>query len=158
MKKIIPIAIIAIILSGVGGFYGGLKYGQSKNSLGNVNFSPDQMARFQQSGGTNRRVTGATGQGQNGGMTAGEILSKDDSSLTVKLRDGGSKIVFYSPKTVVSRMATGTADELVAGENVIVNGSANADGSVVAQSIQISNGAWLGAGQAAGREQPTTVK
>lgn len=42
-----------------------------------------------------------TGGMRNQSGVSGEILSKDDSTIVVKLRDGGSKIVFFSNKTEV---------------------------------------------------------
>jgi len=127
MKKIIIITLIAVIVVGAGAFYGGLKYGQSKNSrgIGQGNFQ-------------------AIGAGRNGngsrsgaGFVSGEIISKDDKSITVKLVNGGSKIVFYSDKAEIGKFVNGTLSDLNVGENVVVNGTANQDGSLTAQSIQI---------------------
>ena len=59
-------------------------------------------------------------------------MSKDAQSVTVKLSDGSTKIVFYSASTTVSKSATGTAADLTAGTGVIVTGTTNPDGSVTA--------------------------
>ncbi|MFZ2593421.1 MAG: hypothetical protein WAX38_01455 [Minisyncoccia bacterium] len=76
--------------------------------------------------------------GQGGGMVAGEVLSIDDTSLTVKLRDGSSKIVFYGKdSTTVQKSVSGALADVTAGINVMVMGKANADGSVTAESVQI---------------------
>lgn len=67
--------------------------------------------RMQAGGGAtgNRTGNGNQGQGQTGSRIraggqlriSGEVLSKDDQSLTLKLQVGGSKIVFFSPATVM---------------------------------------------------------
>jgi len=135
MKKIIPILIVVIIIVGGGAFYGGMKYAQSKttNSL-------SQAARnFAQSG------RGANGGFRNGTSTSansanfasGQIISKDNNSITVSLQNGGSKIVFYSGTTAISKFTAGTPSDLVIGQTVTVNGTANQDGSITAQSIQM---------------------
>ncbi len=74
---------------------------------------------------------------RNGSITAGEIVSKDDTSITLKLRDGSSKIVFYSTSTGIQKTATGTPADLTVGEQVAVTSSQNQGGSLTAQSIQI---------------------
>lgn len=118
-----------MIVVGVGAFFGGSAYANGKAKAA-------QQARIGQFG------QGRTGRGGNGGpggggFTAGDILSKDDKSITVKLRDGSTKIVFYSGTTEVGKMVSGTSADLVVGKTVTVTGNANSDGSITAQSIQL---------------------
>ncbi len=129
MKKIIPIVLGFIIVAG-GAFYAGMRYDQSKNASA-------RQARGQQFGGGAGARGGVRGAGANGGFVSGDILSKDDTSITVALRDGGSKIVFLSGTTQVMKTGTGSLQDLTIGEQVTVMGSANADGSVNAESVQI---------------------
>ena len=84
-KRIIVSAIVGVVIIGGGAFYVGTKYPGAKSGLAQgVNFSG------QMRGGT------GMGRGQGfGGTTIGEIVAKDDISITVKLRDGGSKIIFF---------------------------------------------------------------
>lgn len=137
-KKLLPIIIVVIVV-GVGAFYGGMKYGQSKGSQSAgsfVNLTPEQrQARLQQFGAGG--VGAQRGTQTNGGFASGEIISKDDKSITVKLQDGGSKIIFFSDTTEIVKLASGTLGDLEVGKTVSVNGKANQDGSVTAQSIQI---------------------
>lgn len=141
MKKQI-ITIIGITATVVGGsFYAGVKYGQNKifSSRGGAaafaNLSPgERQARMQQfGGGMGTRAGGRA----DGGFVSGEIISKDDKSITIKLRDGGSKIVFYSGSTEIGKSVNGTTGDLSNGKTVMINGKANSDGSITAQLIQI---------------------
>ena len=144
MKKVIPIFIIALVLVGAGSFFGGMKYQQSKKTVSSpadfANMTPEQrQQRFAQMGGQGQRNgTGANRAGGFGGATIGEIISQDSSSLTIKLRDGGSKVVFFSADTKINKMDAGSLADLKVGESVMANGTANADGSVTAQSIQLT--------------------
>lgn len=85
------------------------------------------------------------GQGQggqmmrSGGMTQGEILSVDDTGITVKGRDGGSKIIIMSTSTKIFKSVDTTKSDLKQGTNVMVSGSANPDGSISASSVSIRN-------------------
>jgi len=135
MKKII---FIIAVMAAVGGaaFYAGMKYQTSRQNAARQN-----MAR-QFGANADANMVGAAGirfrnQG-NGGFASGEIIAKDDKSVTVKLRDGGSKIVFFSESTEIGKSAVGSADDLKTGEQIMVSGDQNSDGSVVAKTIQIS--------------------
>ena len=119
-KKIIIAGLIIVILT----FYGGMKYNQSKiPARGNfTNFTGGQRGIGTRSG---------------GGVVNGEILSKDAVSITIKIRDGGSKIVFLSATTPITKTVAGSQSDLVVGKQVNTMGTENPDGSVTAKSIQI---------------------
>ena len=134
MKNVIIMIVVALVFAG-GGFYGGMQYSQSRKTT-NSGFDR-QMGQGGPSGlGPNGTSTGQGKQMGNNG-TSGEIIGKDDKSLTLKLRDGGSKIVFYSDSTTVSKMATGSVADLQTGNTIMVSGETNSDGSVSAKTIDL---------------------
>lgn len=61
-----------------------------------------------------------------------EIIFKDDKSATIKLRNSGSKIVFFSDLTEIFNLAKGNLNDLVIGKNISINGAVNPDGSIIA--------------------------
>jgi len=121
---------------GAGAFYGGMKYGQSKNSSNNLtgqnfqNLTPAQRQQLLQ----NRS---GTGRGNGSNLLTGEVISADQQSLTIKMLDGSSKIVFFSASTIVSKTAGGSTSDIKIGNQVMVSGQQNSDGSYTAQNIQI---------------------
>ena len=119
-------AVVLCILS----FYGGMQYAGIQRANQRAQFVGGQQ--FGGVGGTQRVM-----RGTGGGMVAGEILSKDKKSITVKDRTGGSKIVFLGASTEVMKSAVGTLDDLAIGTDVITNGTPNADGSITATTVQI---------------------
>ncbi len=133
--KIILIIIGIAIVAGGGAFYGGMKYAQSKTQGKFQNFSNLSPEERQQMGAAGIGLRGGNSGGS--GFASGEIINKDEKSITVKLRDGGSKIIFYSDTTEIDKFATGTPSDLKIGKTVTINGKTNQDGSITAQSIQL---------------------
>ena len=126
-KKIGLIILVVVVLAGV--FYGGVVYDKSKIPARGQAFGVG--VNFGGIGGTMSTRAG------NGGFTTGEIISKDDKSITVKLMDGGSKIIFLDTNTKISKQTSGTVDDLATGTQVSIMGTSNADGSENAESVQI---------------------
>jgi len=142
MKKILPIILVVIIIVGVGVFYGGMKYGQSKTSSSNPfgqnfqNLTPEQRQQLLQGNvGGNLQRGAERGDGAN--FLSGEVISKDQQSLTIKMPDGSSKIIFFSDSTKVSKTIDGATSDIETGKQIMVSGSQNSDGSYTAQTIQI---------------------
>lgn len=136
-KKMLSGVLVTLVVAGSLGFYGGVRYAQSKGLAGPQSF---QSGQGQQAFGQARNGQGTLAARRNtmgGGFLSGDVLSKDDKSITLKLRDGSSKIVFYSASTSVGKAVAGSSSDLAAGQQVTVAGTANADGSVTAQQIQI---------------------
>lgn len=130
-KHVVTMVIIIVIIAG-GMFYGGMKYGMSKTTTNRL----AQKGANGMNAGAGRPAGGAGANGA-GGFSNGQIIAKDDTSITIKTKDGGSKIVYYSASTTIGKTTTGTASDLSVGENVMVNGSSSTDGSIAAENIQI---------------------
>jgi cytochrome c-type biogenesis protein CcmE len=139
-KLIAVITVVVIIVAGAS-FYGGMKYGQTKNRAGFA-------ARGQMPGINNGSQK--SGQNKNNGLVMGEIIAKDEKSITVQIGNRGlsaaeqasqtgqgTKIIFFSNATKVNMQTEGTTDDLRTGKQITANGTANTDGSITAQSINI---------------------
>jgi hypothetical protein len=126
-SKIISGIVIILVVAG-GAFYGGMLYGKSQNPK--ASFAGFAGTSFQ----TRVNRTSASGSS----FISGNIISKDSSSITLQMPTGqGSKIIFYSDATQIAKTTAGTADDLSTGTSVSLTGTANSDGSITAQSIQI---------------------
>lgn len=138
-KTILSVVIVAVVVGGIG-FYSGMKYDQGKTTQ-----------RFAQLGANGGFRGNRTGGVTNGGFASGSIIAKDANSITVQLRNigggagasgsngstVGSKIVFFGNSTEIGKTVSGTPADLAVGQSITVTGTANSDGSVTAQSIQI---------------------
>ncbi len=136
---VVGFVVVALIF-----FYAGDMYASAKSKA-----QPAQDAN----GFTMRNVIGngvQRGMRTGGGNVFGQIVAKDANSITVELSapggpnangtastGTGSKIVFYTGQTAISKMATGSSSDLAVGTEVTVQGTANPDGSVSAQTISI---------------------
>jgi len=115
---------VGLVLLGVS-FYGGMIYGKRVSSqFGN------------RIGG---QLSGTRGgmRGNFGGAVMGQVLSKDATSMTVKMQNGSTRLVLLGEKVQVTKGVVGSSADLVQGTEVSVFGSTNADGSVTAQTVQI---------------------
>ncbi|MCL5735514.1 MAG: DUF5666 domain-containing protein [Actinobacteria bacterium] len=153
MKRGLAIGIIVAVavVVGIGAFFGGKALGGGKPTPQEAmdvlqNLTEEQRAQLFQSGAANgngglfiggNRQNGGNGTTGSGGLTAGTIVSNDGSSLTVKLADGGTKLVLYSPSTEIAVSKSGSASDLTVGQEVAVTGTSNSDGSVTATRIQV---------------------
>ncbi len=101
-------------------------------------------------GSSTRRTAGST---TGGGFVTGQISAIDSSSITLQLANGNSDVVFYSSSTAVTEPTIVSVSKLTTGTTVMIGGTTNSDGSLTAQTIQVSNGSTArGAGSSgAGR-------
>lgn len=136
---------VAVVLIGAA-FYGGVTYQKSQMP---------QRGQFALSaqGGPGAQFAGRAGARTGAGFVSGEILSKDASGITVKSQDGSTKIVLLGSSAQISKSAVGTPEDLSIGTDVLVNGSANSDGSITAQNVQIRP-AGTGPFSSSTRQQP----
>lgn len=154
MKNNLVLPIVVAVVVGAVAFFGGMKYQESKAPINNASA---QGAGGQR--GQGRFGGGAGGQGGAGGRpVVGEILSEDSGSITVKLMDGSSKIVNLSDSTTYSKTDTASKSDLKTGQRVAAFGTANSDGSITAQNVQLNpmfRSGRGGAGRPSGQPRPT---
>ena len=157
MNKLVTSVIAVAVIVGGGAFYGGMKYTEGKSPAGQFsrgdfqNLSPEErQQRFQglganvgdafggdHEGGSGFRGVGfGFGEGGSRPLT-GEVISQGDDSLTIKLSDGSTKIVFVSDSTQITKSVDGAFSDLATGEQIFVGGTENPDGSYTANTIQL---------------------
>ncbi len=136
-NEIIIATLTVLVVAGIA-FYGGLMYQKNYGKINPQNFSHDrQNGNSNRQGGIGGGMMTPGGPNRDGGFFSGEILSKDDKSITVKTRDGGSKIIYFSDTTTVGKTVDGSTSDLNVGIQVMANGKTNTDGSLAADNIQI---------------------
>ena len=135
-NKKAAIFIVSAIVLIVSAFFLGKSVG-SKSNLNQAGFPAGDGSQFSQN-----RNGGKNGQSKQfvGGNIRGVIDTITDSSLVLKNQDGSSKIVILSASTTISKSAIASIKDVVSGENVMIRGKANSDGSITAESIQIFDG------------------
>lgn len=133
LHKHIYLTLAIVLLSSALSFYGGARYATREAKPQNTSTTDGVPTNLRQ-GGTRPR-----NQASFGGFLTGKILSKNDSNIVVAMSDGGSKIVFVSPLTTITKFVEGAAVDLEANKNVSIAGDANPDGSINAKTIQLRN-------------------
>lgn len=136
--------IISLICLGVG-FVGGFFVGKNRTpSFGrDIKNMPSQMGGGNRQGQVRGAVTnnknGSVSQTSNLKQTIGQITKIDDSSITIKTPDGGSKIILISNSTVINKAAQGSKTDLITGSNISIIGDSNTDGSITGKTININS-------------------
>jgi hypothetical protein len=133
--KIAIAALLAAVLAGAAGFYGGVTFQKTQTPAGFAGRGTFPGGR------------GGDGQGFPGGMrgggrfpggsaATGTVLAQDASSITVKLATGGAKTVIIDSNTRITRMDTLTLADLKVGDPVAAFG-ADSGGVITARSVQV---------------------
>lgn len=136
-NMIVACAVTAVVAGAIG-FYGNNYYQQNQRNsrfggTGNGTGLPQNQNGFA------RGTSGyAQPQMMRNGIVAGEVIAKDDKSITVKLPDGSSKIIILSSNTSYRISNDAKLDDVVVGKTVSVFGTTNADGSTTAASIELN--------------------
>lgn len=130
IKKIIILAVLVLVI-GAGAFYGGVKYSQSKalSQRQQLFQSQANMAANFQRGISGRGIAGSN-------FIGGEVINKDEQSITLKIQDGSSKIIFFSDATAILKTEEGNIEDIDIGQQIVITGQENSDGSYTAQTIQ----------------------
>jgi len=132
--QVIGVVIALIVFFGGGYWVGAATHAAPAGRTGAAGSFAGGAGGF--TGGAGRGAAGSNRSGLSGAVT-GSILSLDGNSMTITMGTGGTRIVYFASSTSILKTAMGTTADLSTGTNVVVAGTPAADGSVVAQSIQI---------------------
>lgn len=140
-KYLNQIVLICVVVAGLS-FFAGYQVGKGKAQIPAAQMGQGNMVnqRATESTSPNRGTQNRPTGNQGMQPVAGEIISLDDNTLTIKAQDGSSKIVILSDSTKVNLTTEGSTADLETGVQVTVIGTANRDGSVTAQSVAIGSG------------------
>jgi hypothetical protein len=152
---------LVVVVAVLGGFYGGYKVGQN-----NVTASASTAGTRNNAGSGSNAFTGGRGVGAacpSPGATPsagavsvarGTVANLAGTSMTVTNTSCEVKVTF-GPTVTISKQALGSTSDLQDNQTVTITGTRQADGSILAQTIQIGpagggGGIRPGAGGATG--------
>lgn len=151
---IVVVSVLVVLAVGGGAFYGGMKFGQNQvieNPMEYLQGTVGLGGPFAAADGNVvvsgefPRVRGTPGAGMPGfGRVVGggfdTVQSVEGNVVTVSTQDGSTKQVFTTDTTLIQKYTTVGVEALEAGDQVIVSGTTNDDGSVTARSIRTVSG------------------
>jgi hypothetical protein len=126
-------AVVSLLFGAGVGFFGGMQYQKSQTQSRAQQFLNGNLQGRMGSGAARFRGN------NNAQALRGEVISKDDKSITVKAQDGSTKIVILNGSTAYAKTTKASADDLTNGSQVTVFGTLNSDGSITAGSVQIGD-------------------
>lgn len=126
MRNTVIWVVLAAVLFGAVGFYGGVTY---QKSQGGASGFAGRAGGF--GGGS-----ASSGARAGGGVTTGTVIAQDATSITVKTADGGSKTVFVTAQTQVSKQQVLTPADVKVGDMVAAFGAV-ANGGIDARMVQV---------------------
>lgn len=139
------VVALVVIVGVLGGFYGGYKVGQnnvsaSSTTAGTRTGTNNGSSIF--TGGGNRGLgavcpsPGATPAAGSQGLARGTVTNLNSTSMTVTSTNCDVKVTF-GPTVAISKQVLGTTSDLQDNQTVTITGTRQADGSILAQTIQI---------------------
>jgi len=148
MKRggIVGLIVVAILAVGGAAFWGGMKVGQDrvlKNPAAFMQGLRGQGDFAPGNGGTGRQFQG--GATVAGGNVTGTVESIDGTTLKVTTQSA-TVVVQTTDTTLIQKTATVKVSDLKVGEEVVVSGTQNADGSYTARSIRSGMAGQFGPG------------
>jgi len=137
-RVLIGLGILAlVILAAAGGFYYGTSVGEARASQARQQLFQQRMrgqgGQFR--GPFQTPQPGQEGGARLGGGILGTIEAVEDDTLVVSSQEGTLR-VRTTDTTLIEKYKSVGVEELGTGEQVMISGSRNDDGSVTARSIQ----------------------
>jgi len=126
MQKTVIAALLAAVLAGAVGFFGGVTFQKSQAPSFSGRFAP---------GGSDRPSPGSRGNVA-ANMTTGTVIAQDAQSITVKSASGGSKTVFISGQTQIEKQQILKVADIQVGDEIGAFGQA-ANGGIDARMVQV---------------------
>jgi hypothetical protein len=149
MKKIVIIigVLLVIVAAGGGSFWAGMKIGENRliqDPARLMEMMAGQGGQFRVMGGQGGQLPGMVGTpqpggeaGRMGGGVMGTIKAVEGDTLVVTTEEGDIRVQTTDTTLIEKSMAVDVGD-LEVGEQVVVSGSRNDDGSITARSLRIS--------------------
>ncbi|MBC8448782.1 MAG: hypothetical protein H8D78_13625 [Chloroflexi bacterium] len=147
----VGLGVVVVLILVAGSFYGGTLYGKQQAEASVPEAFRDRLAQFAQGdqagadaqqlqpgqGGVGR-FGGQGAQGAQGGGLVGLIEEISGDTLIITDFSDQQTRVQVTETTLIEKYASVTAAELEPGEQVVVSGSENEDGTITARSIQVA--------------------
>lgn len=149
MKNALLVVGVIVLMAAAAG--GGYFYGTSQASSSGIqaggfdpsqsdprNMTQEQLEQMREAkgGGQRGQLGGAADAGAFAGGTMGEIVSIENGVVTIRTEDAQVKVK-TTDTTLIEKLMSVNAEDLEVGEQVVVSGSQNDDGSTTARSIRV---------------------